>query len=99
MGFQPDALAAGDDDLSRQRRKREARLLARPVAGFPELTLRQVVAAVLEAGEASRQSHQVERFLTEQGHSWETIEMVLAYLGPGCQDGSSSPGADDRSHP
>jgi hypothetical protein len=69
-----------DDDLSRQRRKRQARLLDRPVPDFPELTVADVVADVLAASDEGHAPLDVPSYLTEHGHSWTTIETVLAYL-------------------
>jgi hypothetical protein len=68
----------GDDDLARQRRKREARLLDQDVAGFPGVTLADVVADVLAASDDGQVD--VTRYLDERGHGWQTIEAVLGYL-------------------
>jgi hypothetical protein len=67
-----------DDEVARQRRKRADALLDRPVAGFDELTLRDVLISVLAATEESADHFDVERFLVERGHAWQTVEMVLA---------------------
>lgn len=69
-----------DDDLSRQRRKREARLLDQQVVGFPALTVGDVVADVLAASDGSRGALDVPRYLAAQGLGWQTIETVMAYL-------------------
>ena len=68
----------GDDDLARQRRKREARLLDQEVAGFPGVTLADVVADVLAASEGGHVD--VTFYLDARGHGWQTIEAVLSYL-------------------
>lgn len=69
----------GDDDLARQRRKREARLLDREVAGFPGVTLADLVADVLAASEGGRPL-EVGRYLEARGHHWQTIEAVVGHL-------------------
>ncbi len=69
-----------DDEVARQRRKRAEALLDRPVADFDELTLRDVLMSVLAANEESQGPFDVDRFLTERGHAWQTVEMVLASL-------------------
>jgi hypothetical protein len=69
-----------DDDLSRQRRKRQARLLDRPVLDFPALTVADVVADVLAASDEGHAPLDVPSYLTERGHSSTTIETVVAYL-------------------
>ena len=71
---------SGEDDLARQRRKREVRLLAQPVAGFPAMTVGDVVTTVMAATEESRGALDVPRFLADRGYSWHTIETVLAYV-------------------
>ena len=68
------------DEVARQRRKRADALLDRPVAGFDDLTLRDVLISVLVATEESSEPLDVERFLSERGHPWQTVEMVLASL-------------------
>jgi hypothetical protein len=70
----------GDDDLSRQRRKREARLLDRSVPDFPALTVADVVADVLAASDEGHSVLDVPSYLAEQGHTWTTIETVVAYV-------------------
>lgn len=74
--------AGGDvgDEVARQRRKRAEALLDRPVARFDDLTLRDVVVSVLAATDESPDPLDVERFLTERGHAWQTVEMVVASL-------------------
>ena len=76
-------LTAGSDsgdEVGRQRRKRAEALLDRSVAGFEDLTLRDVLISVLAATEESTAPLDVERFLLERGHAWQTVEMVLASL-------------------
>ena len=68
------------DEVGRQRRKRAAALLDRTVAGFEDLTLRDVLISVLAATEESPEPLDVERFLAERGHAWQTVEMVLTSL-------------------
>jgi hypothetical protein len=70
----------GDDDLSRQRRKREARLLDQSVPHFPTLTLADVVADVLARSDEGRAVFDVSAYLADHGHGWQTIETVVAYL-------------------
>jgi hypothetical protein len=68
------------DEVARQRRKRTEALLDRPVAGFDDITLRDVLICVLAATEESPEPLDVERFLAEQGHVWQTVEVVLTSL-------------------
>ncbi|HMG44361.1 MAG TPA: hypothetical protein VK611_23715 [Acidimicrobiales bacterium] len=70
----------GDDDLARQRRKREARLLDEHIADFPELTLADVVAEVLAARDTAPGTLDVRGYLATEGHGWRTIEAVVGYL-------------------
>lgn len=72
--------AMADDDLSRQRRKREARLLDRLVPDFPALTVADVVADVLAASDEGHAAFDVPSYLAERGHTGTTIESVVAYL-------------------
>lgn len=72
--------STADDDLSRQRRKRESRLLRQPVAGFATLTVADVVADVLAASDEGRTALDVPVYLAEQGYGWHTIETVIGYL-------------------
>jgi hypothetical protein len=71
---------SGDDDLSRQRRKREARLLDGEVPSFPGLTVADVVADALAASNDGRGGLDVPDYLRERGHTAMTIETVVAYL-------------------
>lgn len=68
------------DDLARQRRKREARLLDQPLPDFPALTVADVVADALAANTDGHPAVDIVSYLSGQGHSWQTIETVLAYL-------------------
>jgi hypothetical protein len=68
------------DEVARQRRKRADALLDRPVAGFDDVSLRDVITSVLAAADESLDPLDVERFLAERGHAWQTVEMVLASL-------------------
>jgi len=68
------------DDLSRQRRKRQARLLERPVPDFPALTMADVVADVLAASDEGNAPLDVPGYLAASGYSSTTIETVVAYL-------------------
>jgi hypothetical protein len=70
----------GDDDLSRQRRKREARLLDGEVPDFPGLTMADVVADVLAASDDGRAAFDVPNYLVEHGHTSMTIRSVVEYL-------------------
>jgi hypothetical protein len=81
-----------DDDLSRQRRKREARLLDRPVPDFPALTVADIVADVFAATDGGHAALDVPSYLAERGHTSTTIETVLAYLqGQGPSDRPAGP--------
>lgn len=68
------------DEVARQRRKRATSLLDRPVAGFDDVTLNDVIRSVLAAIEESAGRLDWERLLTERGHAWQTVEMVGACL-------------------
>ena len=69
-----------DDDLSRQRRKREARLLDREIPDFPGLTVADVVADVLAASHEGHAALDVPSYLVERGHTSTTITTVVDYL-------------------
>jgi hypothetical protein len=71
---------SGDDDLSRQRRKREARLLDREVPDFPGVTVADVVADVLAAGNEGHSALDVPSYLAGRGHTSTTIKTVVDYL-------------------
>lgn len=78
-----DVLTHGPDDgdqVGRQRRKRAMALLDRPVANFDDLTLDDVVRSVVAATEECQGPLDVEQFLTDRGHAWQTVEMVLSCL-------------------
>ena len=79
----------GDDDLSRQRRKREARTLDGEVPDFPGVTVADVVADVLAASNEGHAAFDVAKYLLERGHTSTTIKTVVAYL----ERGSGSPQA------
>lgn len=70
----------GDDDLARQRRKREARLLDAHLVDLPELTLADVVADVLAASDGQPDTLDVRGYLATEGHHWRTIEAVVGHL-------------------
>jgi hypothetical protein len=70
----------GDDDLSRQRRKRDARLLDGEVPEFPGLTMADVVADVLAASNEGHAAFDVPSYLAERGHTSTTITTVVEYL-------------------
>jgi hypothetical protein len=74
-----------DDDLSRQRRKRDQRLLAQPIPGASDITVGDLVADVLAAsadhrGTATRPELDVPGYLAERGHDWSTIKTVIDYV-------------------
>jgi hypothetical protein len=94
MTAMPDQVPrlVGDDDLARQRRKREARLLDQPVVGFPSLTVADVVADVLAASDQGRKPLDVRGFLAAQGHGQGTVDAVVGYLHrQHLADGPTSP--------
>jgi hypothetical protein len=68
------------DDLSRQRRKREARLLDGEVPDFAGLTVADVVADVLAASDGGHAALDVPSYLLERGHTRTTITTVVDYL-------------------
>jgi hypothetical protein len=83
-GTEAAGIEAGDD-LSRQRRKREARLLAQVVPDDPTLTVGDLVADVLAAVATARAEDgepevDVAHYLAERGHGRGTVATVLAYL-------------------
>jgi hypothetical protein len=75
----------GDDDLSRQRRKRDERLLAQSIPGTADLTVGDLVADVL-AATADRRARgpgpafDMPGYLAERGHDWPTIKTVVDYV-------------------
>ena len=74
-----------DDDLSRQRRKREERLLAQRLPDVPDLTVGDLVADVLAAAEVAANAPNgpgldVGAYLADRGHEWPTIKTVVDYL-------------------
>lgn len=73
----------GDDDLARQRRKRDARLLDEHLVDYPALTIADVVAEVLAASDAREGRDDpldVRTYLAAEGHHWRTIEAVVAFM-------------------
>jgi hypothetical protein len=70
----------GDDDLARQRRKREARVLDEQLPDIPALTIADVVADVLAASETGTGRIDVRKYLADEGHHWRTIEAVAGYM-------------------
>ncbi len=68
------------DEVGRQRRKRAAAFLDRPVAGFEDVTLEDVLRSVIAATEECDGSLDIERFLADRGHAWQTLEMVQSCL-------------------
>lgn len=78
-----EVLISGPDDndeVARQRRKRAMAQLDRPVAGFDNLTLNDVLRRVVAATDECDGPLDVERFLIERGHAWQTVEMVVVCL-------------------
>jgi hypothetical protein len=76
----PAEVWEGDDDLARQRRKRDARLLDEHLVDYPALTIADVVAEVLAAGDTAPGPFDVRRYLVAEGHHWRTIEAVVAFM-------------------
>ena len=76
----PAEVWEGDDDLARQRRKREARLLDEHLVDYPALTIADVVAEVLAASDGAEEPFDVRRYLVAEGHHWRTIEAVVAFM-------------------
>lgn len=81
----PEPYEMADDDLSRQRRKRDERLLAQPIPGAPELTVGDLVADVLaetadDRGAIAGLRFDVGGYLAERGHDWSTIKTVVEYV-------------------
>jgi hypothetical protein len=70
----------GDDDLARQRRKRQARVLDEQLPDSPALTIADVVADVLAASESGSGVIDVRQYLADEGHHWRTIEAVAGYM-------------------
>jgi hypothetical protein len=70
----------GDDDLSRQRRKRETRMLDGQVPDHPGITVGDLVADVLAASEAGHVPLDVPAYLLERGHTPTTVTTVVGYL-------------------
>ena len=70
----------GNDDLARQRRKREARLLDGRVPEFPDLTVADVVADVLAASSGGHAAFDVPNYLLDLGHTSATVKTVVEYI-------------------
>lgn len=70
----------GDDDLARQRRKRDARLLDQHLVDYPALTLADVVAEVLAVSDAGSDTLDVRSYLVAEGHHWRTVEAVVEFM-------------------
>ena len=71
----------GDDDLARQRRKRDARLLDEQLVDHPALTIADLVAEVLAASDAAApEPFDVRAYLLAEGHHWRAIEAVVAFM-------------------
>jgi hypothetical protein len=68
------------DDLARQRRKREARLLDGQIPDFPGLTVADLVADVLAVTDEGHAALDVPDYLLERGHTSTTITTVVDYL-------------------
>ncbi|MDQ4132757.1 MAG: hypothetical protein M3179_06010, partial [Actinomycetota bacterium] len=68
------------DEVARQRRKRAAAFLDRPVAGFDDVTLEDVLRSVIAATDECDGPLDIDDFLAERGHAWQTVEMVQVCL-------------------
>lgn len=73
--------APDEDELTRQRRKHWNESLQRQVPRFGVTTLGDILADLLEAAADGDDSFCVTRFLTERGHSPQTICALRSYLG------------------
>jgi hypothetical protein len=74
-----------DDDLARQRRKRDARLLAQELPGTQDTTVGELVADVVAAIATSSDREDgpeldIRQYMAERGHTWRTITTVEDYL-------------------
>jgi hypothetical protein len=81
----PGPYDVADDDLARQRRKRDARLLAQELPGTQDMTVGDLVADVVAAIATSGEREDgagldVREYMAERGHTSHTIETVEAYL-------------------
>lgn len=83
-----------DDDLSRQRRKRDERLLARPLPEEPTMTVGDLVADVVAASDGDDDEFDVRDYLAERGHDWATIKAVVDYV-----ERRAAPPSPERSRP
>jgi hypothetical protein len=80
ISVKPEDAPDNGDRIARHRRKRAADLLDRSVAGFDDVTLKDVLRSVIAATDESGGRLDVDRFLTERGHTWQTVELVLTCL-------------------
>jgi hypothetical protein len=74
-----------DDDLSRQRRIRDTRLLAQELPGTEDTTVGELVADLVAAIATGSDRDDgsgldIRRYMAERGHSWRTITTVEDYL-------------------
>jgi hypothetical protein len=74
-----------DDDISRQRRKRDARLLAQELPGTADTTIGELVAdlvaAIATGGEREDgRDLDVRGYMADRGHTGRTIDAVEDYL-------------------
>lgn len=74
-----------DDDLSRQRRKRDARLLAQALPDAPDMTVGDLVAEILAAiattdDDGDGPGLDIREYMAERGHASPTIKTVEDYL-------------------
>lgn len=81
----PRQYDVADDDLARQRRKRDARLLAQALPDAPDMTVGELVADLVAAIATGSDREDgpgldVRRYMAERGHGWPTITTVEAYL-------------------
>jgi hypothetical protein len=81
----PRGYDVADDDLSRQRRKRDARLLAQELPGTRDTTVGELVAdlvaAIATASDDEDESElDIREYMAERGHTRSTITSVEDYL-------------------
>jgi hypothetical protein len=77
------AVVTQEDDLSRQRRKRAARLLGSPRSRLEDNRVQAVLADALAAIEQRGDDFDVQGYLVDHGHGRQTVQTVLAHLGLG----------------
>ena len=81
MDTQPEPPAGqADDEVARQRRRRRAALSDRPVPGSSTMTVGELAEEARAASPVGAGADDVQRFLTERGHSPATIAAVLSCL-------------------